>query len=89
MFFTFIKFFMKILINHAYVVKMVCQASLWFIHNLSKSGNALFRSVLNGNCLFSLASLSLVRDTSLVHEVKVMSAADLYVNPFMTDAVII
>ena len=33
-----------------------------FVLNLSKSGNVLFRSVPNGNCLFSSASLSLVRE---------------------------
>ena len=34
-----------------------------FVHNLSsKSGNVLFRSMPNGNCLFSLSSLPLVRE---------------------------
>ena len=33
-----------------------------FVLNLSKSGNILFRSMPNGNCLFSSASLSLVRE---------------------------
>ena len=36
--------------------------------NLSKSGNTLFRSMPHGNCLFSSASLSLVGDNALVHE---------------------
>ena len=52
-----------------------------FVHNLSKSGNTLFRTTPNGNCLFSSASLSLVAgDTSLVNELRVMAAVELHLN---------
>ena len=80
-FFTFINFFIKTLIksiiycqtvslDYSYrvnVMKILCQASLpAFVLNLSKSGNISFRSIPNGNCLFSSASLSLaVGDNSL------------------------
>ena len=49
-----------------------------FVLNLSKSGNILFRSMLNGNCLFSSASLSLVGDNSLVHELRMIAAVELH-----------
>ena len=48
--------------------------------NLSKSGNILFRSIPNGNWLFSSASLSLIGDNSLVHELRVMASVKLHVN---------
>ena len=51
-----------------------------FVLNLGKSGNILFRSVANGNCLFSSASLALVGDNSLVHELRAMAALKLHVN---------
>ena len=34
----------------------------------------------NGNCMFSSASLSLVGDNSLIHELRVMVAVELHVN---------
>ena len=48
--------------------------------NSSKSGNILFRSMANGNFLFSSASFSLVGKNSLVHELRVMAAVELHVN---------
>ena len=42
-----------------------------FILNLSKSGNILFRSMPYENFLLSSASLSLVGDNSLLHELRV------------------
>ena len=50
-----------------------------FVLNMSKSGNILFRSMPNGNWLFSSASLPLV-DNSLGHELGVMAAVVLHVN---------
>ena len=50
-----------------------------FVLNMSKSGNILFRSMPNGNWLFSSASLPLV-DNSLVHELGVMAAVVLHEN---------
>ena len=47
--------------------------------NMSKSAIFLFRSMPNGNWLFSTASLSLVNN-SLVHELGVMAAVVLHVN---------
>ena len=47
---------------------------------MRKSVNILFRSMPNGNCLFSSASLSLVGDNSLVHELREMVAVELHVN---------
>ena len=46
--------------------------------NLNKSGNILFRSMPNGNWLFSSASL--IGDNSLVHELRVMASVRLHVN---------
>ena len=51
-----------------------------FVLNLSKSGNIVLRSMPDGNDLFSSASLSLVGDNSLVHELSVMVAVELHVN---------
>ena len=51
-----------------------------FVLNLSKSGNIFFSSMPNGNYLLSSASLSLVGDSSLVHELRVMAAVELSVN---------
>ena len=51
-----------------------------FVLNLSKYGNIYFRSILNGICLFSTASLSFVEDNSLVHERRVMAVIEQYVN---------
>ena len=48
--------------------------------NLSKSGNILFRSMPNGNCLLSSGSLSLVGDNSPMHELRVIAAVELHVN---------
>ena len=62
---------------------IVCQVlCLAFVLNFreSKSGNILFRSMPNGNCLFSSASLSLVGENSLVHELREMAAVELHVN---------
>ena len=50
-----------------------------FVLNMTKSGNILFRPMLHGNCIFSSASLSLVGDNSLVHDL-VMAAFELLVN---------
>ena len=50
-----------------------------FVFNLSKTGNILFRSMQNGNCLFSSASLLLVGDTWLVHELRKMTAVEQHV----------
>ena len=78
-FFTFIYLFMKTIVQEHtlsldcafagrlnYVVKFVCHAflppALFWVH----------RSLQNGNCLFSSASLSLVGDNSLVHECRIM-----------------
>ena len=61
-----------------YVVKNVCQASLAF--RPYSTGSILFRSMRNGNCLFSSASLTLLRDNSLVHELGVMAAVELHLN---------
>ena len=58
--------------QYIYVAKILCQASLPSF--LTKSDNIFFRSLPNGNCLFSSASLPLV-DNSLVHELRVMIAA--------------
>ena len=44
------------------------------------TGIILFRSMPNGNCLFSSASLSLVADNSLVHELRVMAAVSSYIH---------
>ena len=60
-----------------YVVKNVCQTSLCAF---AITGNILFRSMPNGNCLPSSASLSLVGDNSLVHELEVMAAVKLHLN---------
>ena len=49
--------------------------------NTSKSGNILFRSMPDGNCLFSSASLSLVGEiTKLTGACRVMAAAQLQAN---------
>ena len=47
--------------------------------NLSKSGKFLFRSMPNGNCVLSSASLSMVGDNSQVPEHRVMAAVELHV----------
>ena len=47
---------------------------------MSKSENILFRSMLDGNCQFNSASLSLVEDNSPVQELRVMVAVELHVN---------
>ena len=76
-------FFMKILINqeHNLLPDRACGPGFSaFVLNLSKSGNILFRSMPKGNCLFSSASLSLVGDNSLVHELRVIAAVELHVN---------
>ena len=44
------------------------------------TGNILFRSMPNGNCLFNSASLSLVGDKSLAHKFRVMAAVRLHLN---------
>ena len=44
------------------------------------TGNILFRSMPNGNCLFNSASLSLVGDTSLAHKLRVMAAVEVHLN---------
>ena len=41
------------------------------------TGNILFRSMSNGNCLFSSASFSMVGDNALVHELRVMKSVEL------------
>ena len=53
-----------------------------FVLNLSKSDNISFRSMPNGNCPYSSASLSLAgdRDNSLEHELRVSTAVELHVN---------
>ena len=48
------------------------------------TGNILVRSMPNGNCQFSSASLSLVGDNSLVYELRVMAAVELYLNATYT-----
>ena len=54
-----------------------------FFLNLSKSDNILFRSMSNGNFLFSSASIVIGRylgENSLVHELRVMAAVELHAN---------
>ena len=60
-----------------YVVKIECQASLpsASLHNLSKSGNILFRSMANEICLFSSASIVIGRR----YELRVLAAVELLV----------
>ena len=91
-FFTFINFFTKTFINKehnllldfafgpfTYVCCENCMSDFTaYVLNLSKSIS--FRSMPNGNCLFSSASLSLVGDNSPVHELRVMAAVELHVN---------
>ena len=62
-----------------YVVKDVCQPSLPSCFILT-TGNILFRSVLNGNYLFSSASLALGGGNSLVLGLTVIAAVELYIN---------
>ena len=47
---------------------------------LTTTGYILFRSMPNGNCLFSSASLSLVGYNSQVHELRVITAVELHFN---------
>ena len=87
-FFFFINFFMKTLIKSIiycqtvplerllmYIVNIVCQVSLPLF--LTKVSLAIFcfRSMINGNCWFSSASLSLVGKKSLVPELRVMGGS--------------
>ena len=58
-----------------YVVKMYVRLLCYRSYD-----NILFRSMPNGNCRFSSASLSLVGDNSLVHELRVMAAVELHLN---------
>ena len=62
------------LLMYWYVVKNVCQPSLSSCFILT-TGNILFRSVLNGNYLFSSPSLAMGGDNSLVHRLTVMASA--------------
>ena len=65
-----------------HVVKVVSGFSVSIV-NLSKSGNILFRSVPNGNGLFSSAYLSLVGNNPMVYELRVMAVTtveELHVN---------
>ena len=82
---------MKIFINQDHNLLPDCAFGLYvccencmscfsaFVLNMSKSAIFLFRSMPNGNWLFSTASLSLVNN-SLVHELGVMAAVVLHVN---------
>ena len=87
-FFFFINFFMKTLIKSIiycqtvplerllmYIVNIVCPVSLPLF--LTKVSLAIFcfRSMINGNCWFSSASLSLVGKKSLVPELRVMGGS--------------
>ena len=53
-----------------------------FVLDLSKSDKILFRSMPDGNFLYSSASLSLVgdRNNTLEHELRVRTAVELHVN---------
>ena len=64
---------------YRYVVKNICQFSLPSCFVLT-TGNILFRSVMNQNYLFSSESFALGGDNSLVHELTVMAAVELYIN---------
>ena len=91
-FFTFINFFLKTFINQKYNLLPDC-ACFWTVYlyvccekcmsgfsAFVLTGIILFRSMPNGNCLFSSASLSLVADNSLVHELRVMAAVSSYIH---------
>ena len=64
-------------------LKIVCQTSVPSILNLSKSGNILFIDQCQMEIFCSTHhQLSLVLgDNSLVHELRVMVAADVHINP--------
>ena len=66
----------------SYVCCENCMSDLFtfFVLNLSKSGNILFRLMPNGNCLFNSASLSLLGDNSLVRELMVRAVVEQHVN---------
>ena len=53
---------------------------LGFLAFVLTTENILCRSMPNGNCLFSSASLSLSGDNSLVHELRMMPAVELHLN---------
>ena len=66
----------------SYVCYENCMSDLFtfFVLNLSKSGNILFRLMPNGNCLFNSASLSLLGDNSLVRELIVRAVVGQHLN---------
>ena len=63
-----------------YVVKSVCQASLPLFLTRVSVVIFCFRSMLNGNRLFSSESLSLVPDKWLVHKLRVMATVEPHLN---------
>ena len=87
-FFTFINFFLKTITKsiiycqtvHAFrmFTYVSCEKGMSGFPALVLTGIVLFRSMPNGNCLFGSASLSLVGDNSLVHELRVIAAVDLH-----------
>ena len=93
-FFFFINFFMKTLIKSIiycqtvplerllmYIVNILFQVSLPLFLTKVRLAIFCFRSMINGNCWFSSASLSLVGKKSLVPELRVMGVAvELHVN---------
>ena len=63
-----------------YFLRNVCQAFLLSILKLLSLVIFPFRLMPNGNCLLSSASLLLVADNSLVHELRVVAAVELHLN---------
>ena len=63
-----------------YFLNNVCQASLLSILKLLSLVIFTFRLMPNGNCLLSSASLLLVADNSLVHELRLVAAVELHLN---------
>ena len=64
----------------AYVPVCFEKCMLDFSAFVLTTNNILCRSMPNGNCVFSSASLSLAGDNSLVHELRVMAAVELHLN---------
>ena len=64
-----------------YIVNILFQVSLPLFLTKVRLAIFCFRSMINGNCWFSSASLSLVGKKSLVPELRVMGVAvELHVN---------
>ena len=60
----------KIVVCHAFLRSRLFVFLTYFV----------FRSLLNGECFFNSASLSLVGDSLLVHKLRVMAAVKLNLN---------